>query len=199
MPGLRAWAENERTHQWRGLAGWCLHIGTTVPILISYWLSRKIGRSNKATRPIVTIPTPQAVDLWYQETRRAIEATATATKTIATAAGLGLAAAAAMLAVANIAIGLLYVALALNSLALVVCLWSLVLIAASHNQQARGFAKAFAGSGPEDSVTIELTPMHIGKQSRLAAIAFLLPAMWMSAGWLTIAATVLLSSIPAPK
>jgi hypothetical protein len=139
------------------------------------------------------------VDLWYQETRRAIDARGTATKTVATAAGIGLAAAAAMLAVAGITVWLLYVALALNSLALMGCLVSLLTTALGHTQQARGFVKAFAGAGPEDCVTIELLPMHMGKQSRYAAVAFFLPVFWMASGWLIIGATVLLSSIPTPK
>lgn len=192
---LRTWLENQPANKWRGLTSWALYLGTAVPIVIALFISRKIGRSSRTVLPFVSVPAPQAVDFWYQESRRALEARAALTKTIATGAGIGLAAAAAILAVTGVPVGLLYVAVTLHAVALLGCLWSQSLQALGHTQQARRLAAAVTGAAPEENVSFALSPLHTGKQSRYAIVAFFLPALWMSMGWLVIGATMLLSTI----
>lgn len=159
------------------------------------WRSKK-QRSDFTGNQIAHAHAAQAIDLWYQESRRYLDARTAALKSIATGAGLGLAAAGTLLAIAEAPRIMLYAAVALHFLSFLVGMTAQAASTGIYRAQANEFSKHVAGADPEEIVAFELIRPANAPKNRTAAIGYSLALMWMAAGWLFILTAVMLMSAP---
>ncbi|MFY1915860.1 hypothetical protein ACOTB6_30245 [Achromobacter xylosoxidans] len=165
--------------------------------LMAWWGRRSKKRQSDLTgNQIAHVHAAQAVDLWYQESRRYLDARTAALKSIATGAGLGLAAAGTILAIAEAPRIMLYSAAALHFLSFLVGITAQAASTSIYRAQANEFSKHVAGADPEEIVAFELIRPANAPKSRTAAIGYSLALMWMAAGWLFILTAVMMMSAP---
>jgi len=175
-----------------GLLAMCL------PVVFMVWRGwrAKMRRSVFLGNQIAHVQASQAVDLWYQESRRYLDGRTTALKSISTGAGLGLAAVGTILAIAEAPRMLLYPAAYLLLMSFAASLTAQLVSTSIYRAQANELSKRIAGANPEDIVAFELIrPLNLPRFRKAGVIHFL-ALMWMSAGWLFLLTAVMTMSMP---
>lgn len=175
-----------------GLLALCL------PVLFTIWRAWRTKKRRPALsgNKIAHIHASQAVDLWFQESRRYLDGRTAALKSIATGAGLGLAAVGTILAIAEAPRMVLYPAAFLLLLSFVASMAAQALSTNIYRAQANELSKCVAGANPEDIVAIELTrPLNVPAY-RSAGAMHTVAMLWMAAGWLFLLNAVMMMSTP---
>lgn len=162
-------------------------VAILVPIALATWATRSGRRKSKFSgNKIVNMPAAQAIDLWYQESRRYLDGRATTIKLIGTGAGLGLAAAGTVLAIAEESRRLLYLGVSLEFLALLTCVTAQFSSTWIYREQANELSRKAIGAEPDDIVAVELFQPRNAQFNRVERMGHLMAMAWMSFGWLFI-------------
>ncbi len=175
-----------------GLLAVCLPV---VLVIWRGWRAKK-RRSVFSGNQIAHIQASQAVDLWYQESRRYLDGRTAALKSISTGAGLGLAAVGTILAIAEAPRMLLYPAAFLLIMSFSASLTAQVVSTSIYRAQANEFSKWIAGASPEDIVAFELIRPLSLPGFRHAGVMHSLALMWMTAGWVFLLTAVMKMATP---
>ncbi|MBO1013486.1 hypothetical protein IPU70_08000 [Achromobacter sp. SD115] len=165
-----------------------------LPVALLSLLRRRANkrRPGLSGNRIAHVHASQATDLWYQESRRFLDARTAALRSIATGAGLGLAASGTILAIAEAPRVLLYAAAALHFFAFFMCTTAQVASTIIYRAQANELSKRVAGADPDEIVAFELIRPMTHPGDRKAAFGYALAMLWMAAGWLFILAAVMM-------
>lgn len=165
------------------------------PVIWVFWTHPRNARKYDSIQ-IVRISAAQAVDMWYQDSRRYLEARSSMAKAMGTTGGLGIAASATLLATAGFNATLLYFAVGMLFLVVALCAMSQLQLSHTYYIQASTCAQAATGSEVDDQVEVGLVSPNPKLRKFDSLFSMRLAWWWLFAGWSMIILAIAVKSIP---
>lgn len=167
-------------------------------ILPLIWVMRTHNREPRTylKEPIVRISSSQAVDMWYQDSRRYLDSLASMAKAIGTAGGLGLAACATLIATSGFKIWPLYLSATMLFFTVAICALSQLQLSHTYFMQAKACARAAIGSDADDQVGVALVSPNPEERIFDSLFSIRLGWWWLFGGWTMLLIAIAAKSIP---